>query len=322
MGVDPERLLFTRHAEAVGVTQRGLSRGRAAGDLSRVRRGVHVDSADWEGLESVERFRYRLHALAESLDRRAVFSHWAAALLLGLPVQVDDDTRIDITVEPGTNRAVVGVRAHALPLDDEDLELVDGLLCTSWARTVVDLAASVPFRDAVVVADAALHAVASEQRPAAKAELEAAWGRAQPRRAVRKVREVLDFADGDSGSVAESHSRVSMRVLDLPVPVLQHRFRDRDGFVGDTDFWFRGLGVIGEADGRVKFVDPKMTKGDPGLVFWNEKVREDRLRALPEVRGFARWDFATSRSPRRLAARLARAGVHPLRPSRMPRRPV
>ncbi len=123
---------------------------------------------------------------------------------------------------------------------------------------------------------------------------------------------MLNFADGNSGSVGESHSRVSMRALRLPRPVLQQRFFDTRGFAGRTDFWFPRQGVIGEMDGKVKFIDPEMTKGDPGQVFWDEKNREDRLRAIAEVEGFARWGFAVGCSSRLLGTRLAAAGVLPL----------
>jgi len=41
----------------------------------------------------------------------------------------------------------------------------------------------------------------------------------------------------------------------------------------------------------------------------DEKEREDRLRSLPEVRGFARWGTADLRSPERLRRILLAAGL-------------
>jgi hypothetical protein len=86
-------------------------------------------------------------------------------------------------------------------------------------------------------------------------------------------------------------------------------FRDAQGFAGRTDFWFPKQRVIGEMDGRSKYVDPRLNGGDAARAVYDEKVREDRLRAL--AHGFVRWDWATATSPALLAAKLARVGVLP-----------
>ncbi|WP_142206750.1 hypothetical protein [Subtercola boreus] len=58
---------------------------------------------------------------------------------------------------------------------------------------------------------------------------------------------------------------------------------------------------------------PNTSRATPGEVVYQEKVREDRLRALPmSVR---RWDWQRANSPSRLAALLRPAGV-PLRRAR------
>ena len=47
-----------------------------------------------------------------------------------------------------------------MPLADGDVELLDGLVTTTLARTVVDLACQLPMRRSVPVGDAALRMVA------------------------------------------------------------------------------------------------------------------------------------------------------------------
>ena len=47
-------------------------------------------------------------------------------------------------------------------------------------------------------------------------------------------------------------------------------------------------------------------------VLMDEKDREDAVRALPEVRGFARWGWDVALDVRHLGPVLARAGVVPL----------
>ncbi|WIE82989.1 hypothetical protein [Curtobacterium sp. MCPF17_021] len=63
--------------------------------------------------------------------------------------------------------------------------------------------------------------------------------------------------------------------------------------------------MIGEFDGRLKYEDPR--------ALWDEKNREDALRRLPEVRGFARWTMREAADARALAAVLSAAGLPVLR---------
>jgi hypothetical protein len=59
--------------------------------------------------------------------------------------------------------------------------------------------------------------------------------------------------------------------------------------------------VIGEFDGRLKYDVPR--------ALWDEKTREDTLRRLPEVRGFARWTMREAADARALAPVLSAAGL-------------
>src|SRR3954454_18104769 len=44
-----------------------------------------------------------------------------------------------------SGRVASGLHIHSAPIDDDELVLVDGLVLTSPARTVLDVACSVPF---------------------------------------------------------------------------------------------------------------------------------------------------------------------------------
>ncbi|MDM7889461.1 hypothetical protein QUG98_13460 [Curtobacterium sp. RHCJP20] len=68
-----------------------------------------------------------------------------------------------------------------------------------------------------------------------------------------------------------------------------------------VDFWWPSAGIIGEFDGRVKYDHPS--------TLWSEKRREDALRRLPEVRGFARWGIREALDPGLLAPVLLAAGL-------------
>jgi hypothetical protein len=286
-----------------------LARAAEAGRLLALRRGVYVEQEAFDALDQRMQHLVRVTALQAVVDRPIVLSHWSAAVVHGLPVPHARLERVHVTVPPGANRAIGGAAPHPLLLLEGDVRVVDGLLVTAPERTVLDIASASSFADAVVIADAHLHAQPRHRRADTVAALLDRWQALPPRRSTAQVPEVLAFADGDAESAGESTSRVTMRALRLPRPVLQQVFHDAQGFAGRTDFWFPKERVIGEMDGRSKYLDPRLNGGDAARVVYDEKVREDRLRALS--RGFVRWDYAVGASPALLGARLARVGVLP-----------
>ena len=132
---------------------------------------------------------------------------------------------------------------------------------------------------------------------------------AGPRKAARRIGTVIDFADPRAGSPAESTSRWTMHRIGVEPPELQWRVTDARGFVGFGDFWFPEARALGEVDGLTKYLDPQFAARGAALKVYEEKVREDRLRAC--VDRLARWGWTESRDPRLLAPVLAGVGVHP-----------
>ena len=298
--VVPERILDV-------ATQRALSRDVQRGLRVRVRHGVYVDRPVWELLEPIEQHLVAMRALDAVSDRRPVFSHWSAAVLLGLPIRTGGEiARPHVIVPAAGSRGATGVAPHVLPLASPEVIEVRGLRCTGLVRTVIDLAAAAPFEYGVAVADQALR-----MAPGIAAPLAAAAGAAGARRGAARIARVVDFADGASESPGESISRVTMARIGVPKPVLQQVFRDGRGFVARTDFWFPKQRSVGEMDGKGKYLDADLNGGDPAAVVYREKVREDRVRAL-DVR-VARWGWVEARSVPLLAARLAAVGVLPER---------
>src|SRR5262245_38543901 len=59
---------------------------------------------------------------------------------------------------PGSNTGRPGTDIHRVALPSSHVRIKDGIPVTSVARTVVDLARTLPFRSGVVVADSAQHA--------------------------------------------------------------------------------------------------------------------------------------------------------------------
>lgn len=79
-----------------------------------------------------------------------------------------------------------------------------------------------------------------------------------------------------------------MRIVGCPPPMLQQSHFDDRGCIADTDFSWPENGTVGEADGDIEYLDPAFRRGrSADQVVPDEKIREDRLRALPKV--VARW---------------------------------
>jgi len=184
---------------------------------------------------------------------------------------------------------------------------------TSLARTVVDIARTATLREAVVMADAALHGLRDRsgrviRAPISKAELLAELGDARSGSGVVKARVAIEIADGAAESVGESCSRVGIHLLGFAMPQLQVSFSDRFGKIGTVDFWWPEFNLIGEFDGAIKYDDPEFLAGrTPQEALHDEKRREDRLRALGH--GVTRWGWATAASLPRLRDHLRAAGV-------------
>lgn len=297
------RLTLVRELRDRTETRQQHARAASSGTEVRIAHGVYVAREDWEPRTPLERHLLRMQAYSRARRRPPVFSHWSAAVLhrLALIGPVPEKLHISVGDTRG-GRSARAVTAHSTAVPDADVVSVDGLLVTSLARTVVDVAATYPMADAVAMADAALRS------GVAGASLVEAWERALPFRGHRRALDMIGFADARSESPLESVSRVSMHRSALAPPELQMPFRDRRGRIGYVDFAWPGVGIVGEADGDVKYLDPALRGGrSADRVVLDEKIREDRLRALGLRVVRWRWDTATR--PPALAALLTAAGV-------------
>lgn len=292
------------HAE----TRQQHARAARRGTEVRIGRGAYVDRDTWDALPPGERDVLRLRAYARARTVPPVFSHWSAVALHGLPFAGEKGEEIHIAVgQSAGGRSAGRIRAHSIRVPAEDIVEVAGLRCTSRERTVMDIAASGRLPDAVAITDAVLR----EPGPRDEADREAllgAWLRAQPQRGHRRALEVVALADGRAESPLESLSRVVMYRSGMPKPELQRAFSDGRGSIGFADFAWPDQRVIGEADGAVKYLDTAMRGGRSAeQVVVDEKVREDRLRAL----GWrvVRWTWSDAHREAPLVAALTAAGV-------------
>ncbi|MDO5535106.1 MAG: hypothetical protein Q4F65_10700, partial [Propionibacteriaceae bacterium] len=261
----------TSQLKAEGWSDHQIAHAVDEGQLVRVARSMFRWSGD---LDDRDAHVVRVHALVRRLRCEVVVSHASAAVLHGLSVAEDNPAEVSLTVAPPARvRRRAGYHLRVAKLAEDDVEVLDGVHVTSLARTAADLARTAPFAWAVVAADQAL------ARGVRREELDA-LAEAHPRMAgTPALRSVAAFADGASGSVAESISRVTIRRAGLPAPELQREVIGPEGWVGTTDFAWEDYGVIGEMDGEAKYRDRlERLRQAPEKVFAAERVRDDLIR--------------------------------------------
>jgi hypothetical protein len=282
-----------RLTSADGDAQQAVRRG----DLVRLTRGVAVDGTEWADADIPTQRRAELEARLAALHEHRPVSHRSAGVLWGLPDTGPTDRRAHVT-DPSIARTHSGGRAvrHAAPLDDDDVVELDGRPVTSLGRTVLDIARSTSFEQAVVTFDHVLH-----HRLLTEDEIAASLARWPTARGISRARRALEFADADAESAGESVSRVVVDRDGLPAPVLQQWF-DTDCGAFRVDFWWPRFGIVGEFDGRIKY-------GTDERVVVDEKRREDALRRLHGIRTVARWTWQDVRSAGRLQQILRAAGL-------------
>ena len=284
--------------------RRSLARDVTRGLLVRVRLGVYVDSGAWKAVGIDGQHVVRMRALAAVAGRPPVFSHWSAALVHGLAFMRPGSSDVHVTDPDPAQRGRKGVAGHVRALGREEVVRVGELLVTALPRTVVDVAAASAFEDGVVIADGALSAGLPREL------LEEAVDLAGPRHGGVRAARAIAFGHPGGESAGESRSRTTMFVLGVEPPDLQVAIWDEQGLAGVVDGCWRRLRAVGEMDGAKKFLDPKLAPKGAGQVLYDEKRREDRVRA--QASALARWGWVEACTARLLQPILARIGVLPL----------
>lgn len=244
---------------------RGLLRG---GQWVAVRRGRYAAADTWERLDEHGRLAGRACAVLLGFRTTvAAISHATAAGLLKLPVPGLTRRPIEVTTASGHPRRGKDLVVHAHPLPSSDLVLADGwLMSTSAGRTVADCLRTLPFEDAVVLADAAFHLGLTSPD-----QVRSAIGN-PPRPGARAAERALGAADARAESPGESRARLQIEAAFPGQFEQQVEVAGASGHAYRLDFGHRSLKVAGEYDGKDKY----RTRDD--LVA--EKIREDDLRAI------------------------------------------
>ncbi|SFS08341.1 Transcriptional regulator, AbiEi antitoxin, Type IV TA system [Microbacterium sp. cf046] len=275
-------------------------RGVASGELIRVRRGILAPSSLWLALPPWRRYEARVHAVAMT-HPGVVFYRESAAAIRGLPV-FGEPPEVHILDTPGaTARSSGGIRVH-VTAEDRVVDSRGGILITSLADTVIDLARGRHGAIGLAVADAALRLESDLTVEGLVAQNESRVNS----RGRRLARWALHRATPLAETVLESVSRAAIEWLGFADPELQVEFR-RDGVVDRVDMWWEDAHVIGEADGEIKYDG---SFGPAAAAIAREKERDRRLRRHASGLGHWGWRDVAQIGP--LRETLLQAGLRPV----------
>lgn len=271
---EPPSPIFTiAAAHASGWTNSALHCAVEGGRLVRPRRGVYAVAAPARTSDPL--LAERAAALAYP---GLPLSHLSSGRVHGVPLVGRLPGQAQMTTTPRSNADLPGIYVYRARLREHDLVRIDGLLTTSAARAAVDIARHHPLITAVAAIDHILN-----RRLASAEELRDVFESCRTWPGASRARRALLLSDSRAESPLESISRLTIARLGLRAPELQTTiFDDFDNFIGRCDFYWDEFGVVGEADGRNKYVTADVRT--------TEKDREERLEDTRlEV---ARWGWS------------------------------
>jgi hypothetical protein len=240
--------------------------------------------------------RHRAEVVAAALSSSGsepIFSHVSAAVLWGLPLYRLRPERVHVLTPPNHRHSIQGILRHEGSLPDSDIVEIDGIRCTSLARTVFDVIRTVGGDAALAAADAALASLGGEPwaydgdaADALLAEL-ARRTRRPGARGILQARRIVELADGRAQLPLESVTRYRLHQLGFARPRLQVPVERGGGQRYWMDIALDQSRTFIECDGREKYLDDEF-RGNRSAddVVLAEKIREDW------VRGTTGWRVA------------------------------
>ena len=255
----------------------------------------------------------RLQLFAALRARPPVFAHWSAALIHGLPFLNSPPLTIHVVATGPYGHASRGVVSYPRPVEMQ-VERRHGLLVTSAAQTVADLAGHTSFEEGVVFADHVLTSGPFGGRTPLTTgiEIAAAAERLVDAGEGSRALAVARFADGRASSPLESISRATMALAGAPAPELQYAVHDLDGQFAQVAFGWPTLRLAGEVDSTEKLLHPVFHRSRDAQECLAARTQRQRRIEASGLR-IIRWNWETGRRVDRMREFLVSEGV-PLDP--------
>jgi very-short-patch-repair endonuclease len=184
-----------------------------------------------------------------SSGREAVMCGLSAAALLGsrwIPVDAPAE------ILGRHHRVDAGIKVHAADVRSDELVRRRGIQCTGVERTVFDLGRRVPYPYNIIRVDALLNATGSGAN-----DVKAIIERYPGARNIRRLRAVLEYADGGAESPQETRVRLIVLAAGFPIPETQIWVGPRRVDLGWPE-WMVGI----EYDGAQHWTDPNQYGDD------------------------------------------------------------
>lgn len=189
--------------------------------------------------------------------RTATLAGYSAAAVLGSKWLPDDaPAELARIRQPAPARG--GILIHTDVIADDEVDLIDGMTCTNFARTCYDMGRRQPLDTAIIRIDALLNHTSGRV-----GDVMSIADRYPGARGIRRLRSALELADAGAESLQETRLRLLLVRGALPRPVTQIPVADQWGRVRrriDMGWpeWMVGV----EYDGEQHWTNPKIHEGD------------------------------------------------------------
>jgi len=300
-------IVTTAELTAAGFSDDRIKTLARRGDLHMVCRGAYADGSRARELLVLAGGKQllRVAAAVAVTGPCAVASHESAAYLHSIDLLDAPDAAVLTCPQRRNWHARAGIRLHVADMPAEHVTTVVGLPVTTPARTVIDLARALTFREGVVAADSALH-----RKLVTKPGLATVLASSKRWPGVRRAAAVIDFADGLAESPLESIARVAFSDCGLPPPELQVWLGGTVEPVGRVDFYWRQYRTIAEVDGAGKYADPGRARAQ---LRRDSMLRDDGFEVVhftwPQITQTPEQVAASIRKAFRRGTRNAAAGI-------------
>lgn len=296
--------LFVPETNADAVT---LSRMVKQNLMMRPHRGIYCSVSKWAEIKPDERTRRLVRTLAR-LHPDWVFDAYSALALHGFPVSYHLLSSIFVASDP-CNPSSMGKGIIPVERRDASIEEIDGVRVVSLIEAALVCLRLASFEDGLAIADALIR-----REKVSRSKLMDWIHRSMDcDSGMERALSTARFADPRSESGGESMARAMMVAAGVLPTDLQVEFSDpvNPGRKIRVDYLFRrvdGCVMVGEFDGKIKYLDDGMLHGSSAVgVMLRERQRESHLTLLgmPVIR-FCMKDV---RTPGRIARMLADVGI-------------
>lgn len=281
--MDDELLLLTadRHgvfstadARSMGYTSRTITRMVHERHWVRLRHGWYALASTWRDADERARHLLVARAVLRPLQGQVALAGTSGAVARRLELWQQPLDLIRVVRLDGRSGGIeAGVQHYDRPAGmgdplrlDDDLWVAPGPWLVGAAMTEAP-----SLESAVVVADSGLNQGLTSKDELI--ELVESWQRWPSSRRTRLAARLTDDGAANGG---ESLGRVLVFWRHgIPAPLTQFEVRGPDGQVARTDWAWPELGVLGELDGKRKYLRDLKPGEDAGEVVWREKLREE-----------------------------------------------